>query len=44
MIKSKIYIENISDKIKEVYRKTLKLKIIMKYYADKMVDIKTLLN
>ena len=44
VIKSKIYIENISDKIEEIYRKTLKLKIIMKNNADKMVDIKTLLN
>ena len=44
MIIPNIYIENISDKIEEIYRKTLKLKIIMKNIADRLVDIKTLLN
>ena len=42
VIKSKIYNYNITDKIEETYRKTLKLKIIMSNNAHKMVDLQNI--
>ena len=44
MIKLKIYMENISDKIEEIYRKHVKIDNFHGKLKSKMVDIKTLLN